>query len=278
LFANTGQENEQTLEFVRDCDQHFQFNAVWIESVQHHGVRKSASAKMVNFETAARNGEPFEDFIRKYGIPNQKFPSCTRDLKVNPIENYVASLGWEHGSFDMAVGIRSDEIDRVSINAADKNLVYPLAFWEPTTKPQINTWWLKQPFRLKLKGYQGNCKWCWKKSPRKHFTLISETPEIYDFPRKMEQLYGYVGPEFKKPGGRAPLKNGDPYRRVFFRSNLSTDELFRLYQQKKNFFVPVSDDAQTYVEFDPDMDVGAGCSESCEVYSDEDAATEELRG
>src|ERR1700693_4621625 len=30
VFANTGQENEATLEFVRQCDEHFGFHTVWI--------------------------------------------------------------------------------------------------------------------------------------------------------------------------------------------------------------------------------------------------------
>lgn len=268
VFANTGQENEETLEFVNECDKRFQFNTVWLEAIQHHGERKRPSARVVTFESASRDGKPFEDYIQKYGIPNQRFPSCTRDLKVNPIENYVSKLGWDRKSCDLAIGIRADEIDRASINAAKRNLVYPLAFWEPTNKRQINTWWSKQPFRLRLKGYQGNCKWCWKKSFRKHFTLISENPEIYDFPKSMEEKYGFVGPEFRK-GFTRERPNGEVYRRTFFRGDLSTNELFELAARKKNSFTPATDDAQTYDLFDPELDVGAGCSESCEVYADE---------
>lgn len=260
VFANTGQENEQTLEFVRRCDDHFGFNTVWIEAVQHHGKRQSAGFRVVNYRMASRDGAPFEDAIRKYGIPNSKFKSCTRDLKQYPIEAYARSRGFEAGGYDTAIGIRIDEIDRMSAAAKQRRIIYPLITDNPMTKPRINSWWAAQPFRLELKGYQGNCKWCWKKSLRKHLTIISENPEHYDFPRRMEAQWGLVGPEFSK--GVV-----EDYRRTFFRGNMSVTDLFAEYERKKDTFVPAHDEAAV---FDPDFDIGAGCEESCEVFSDED--------
>lgn len=267
VFANTGQENEQTLEFIKRCDDHFGFGTVWIEAVQYHGARKSAGFRVVTFETASRDGAPFEDAIRKYGIPNSRAKDCTRNLKQRPIEAFARAQGWETGSYDLAIGIRADEIDRMSPYQQQRRIVYPLISGQPMTKPKINTWWAAQPFRLALKGYQGNCKWCWKKSFRKHFTIISETPEVYDFPRRMEAQYGYVGPEFLKDTSANPLPEG--YRRKFFRTNMSVDDLFAEYERRKGTFVPAEDEAAV---FDDTLDVGAGCEESCEVFSDEDAA------
>ena len=31
VFANTGEEAEETLEFVKECDEKFNFNTVWLE-------------------------------------------------------------------------------------------------------------------------------------------------------------------------------------------------------------------------------------------------------
>ncbi len=269
VFANTGQENEQTLEFVRCCDAHFGFGTVWIEAIQFHGARRAAGFKVVNFDTASRDGTPFEDAIKKYGIPNAKFKDCTRNLKQKPIEAYAKSCGWALGSYDLAIGIRADEIDRMSAAAAQRRIVYPLISPHPMTKPKINSWWGVQPFRLQLRGYQGNCKWCWKKSLRKHLTIIDENPSAYDFPKRMERLYGKVGPEFLKD----PTTRRDPlpadYRRTFFRGNMSVEDLFVEYEKKKARFNRADDDASV---FDPDFDVGAGCEESCEVFADEDNA------
>lgn len=262
VFANTGQENEETLEFVRECDDHFGFDTVWLEAVQHHGARVSAGYRLVDFASASRAGQPFEDAIRKYGIPNAKFKDCTRNLKQKPIEAYARDLGWGRpGRYALAIGIRHDEIDRVSTRAEERGIWYPLAFEVPMTKPKINFWWSQQPFRLRLKHWQGNCKWCWKKSKRKHMTLIHHTPEVFDFPRDMERRYGLVGPEFSK----IPPPD-DGYRRVFFRGNRSVDDLFAEYRALPAGWQEADDEAQI---FDSDWDVGGGCGESCEVWADE---------
>ena len=32
VFANTGEENEETLEFVEKCSDYFGFNVIWVEA------------------------------------------------------------------------------------------------------------------------------------------------------------------------------------------------------------------------------------------------------
>ena len=266
VFANTGQENEETLKFVHQCDQRLGFKTVWIEAVQFHGERRRSGFRVVTFETADRSGRVFEDAIRKYGIPNQKFKDCTRNLKRNPIESYAESVGWEKGSYDLAIGIRVDEIDRQSTRAKERRIVYPLIKMRPMTKPQINTWWARQPFRLQLKGYQGNCKWCWKKSMRKHLTIMEENAAFFKFPERMEKKYGLEGPEFRKDTSAHPLPLG--YRRTFFRGNRSVADIrAELKRRKGTNWERASDDAVVY---DEELDLGSGCEESCEVYADED--------
>jgi len=67
-FANTGLEDERTLDFVNNCDKYFGFNTVWLEADVKHGERKGTQFKVVTYESASRNGEPFEEVIKKYGI------------------------------------------------------------------------------------------------------------------------------------------------------------------------------------------------------------------
>ena len=64
-----------------------------IEAVTHLDEKNSSTAKVVNFKTAARNGEPFEGVISKYGIPWSKAGHCTRELEENPIKNYLKERG-----------------------------------------------------------------------------------------------------------------------------------------------------------------------------------------
>jgi hypothetical protein len=244
VFANTGQENEATLDFVHRCEQEMQFPVVWIEAVpQAAGV--GTAHCMVTYETASRNGEPFEAMIKKFGVPNSKFPQCTRELKLRPLTHWARAQGWAAGSYHTAVGIRADEARR---RGSDSTYVYPLMDWFPFDKPGVNRFWAAQPFRLQLAGYQGNCKTCWKKSTRKLLTLMDENSAQFDFFERMEREYGLIGPEFKKttiPG----------YRRTFFRGNKSVADLRALHA--KGGWDAAVDDA---------LDIDSGCSESCEVF------------
>ena len=192
-FANTGSEHENTLKFVDQCDKHFGWNVVWLEAVVNPEKGKGIRHKIVDFETAARNGEPLEADFAKHGLPGPGWLHCTRDTKELPIKDYLRSvLGWKWGDFWIAIGIRSDEVDRVSANRKKLKFVYPLvdAGW---TKDDVKRECASWPFDLDLKGeHYGNCTWCWKKSLRKHLTLAKESPEVFDFPRLMEEKYAHI--------------------------------------------------------------------------------------
>jgi 3'-phosphoadenosine 5'-phosphosulfate sulfotransferase (PAPS reductase)/FAD synthetase len=139
-FANTGLEHPKTLEFIHNCDTHFGFNTVWLEAVVHHDKRSAPSHKVVTFGTASRKGEPFEEAIKKYGIPNAAFPGCTRDLKLSPIKSYLKSLDIVEAEIPSAIGIRMDEKRRVNPKtAAARTLIYPLISDWPTTNRTCST-------------------------------------------------------------------------------------------------------------------------------------------
>lgn len=272
VVANTSRERDEALEFGNRCDAHFGFKSAWLESVTYE-PGKASGHQVVSYQTAARDGSVFERMIQKYGIPNPQYIHCTRELKLNPIRSYVEEgLGWERGTYQTAVGIRADEIDRMSMAAMEGGVIYPLVRLG-IKKPDINAWWAKQPFRLRLKGYEGNCRGCFKKSWRNLFTLVEDSPEDFDWTRQMEERHGFVGGEFaKEPGpGQEPLAKD--YRRKFFRGNNSTDQLFELYGQVKGRFQRAEDDAIIMPQpnlFPVDLDVGGGCGESCEPWADLD--------
>ena len=239
-FANTGLEHPKTLEFVHNCDVNFGFNTVWLEAVVHDG-RVACTHKVVDYATASRKGEPFEAVIQKYGIPNTAFPFCTRELKINPMNSYLRSLGLDYRTIPTAIGIRDDEKRRVSKTADATQIHYPLIDVWPTDKGEILDWWAEQSFDLGIDEFEGNCQGCYKKSSKKHFMQIERDASVYDFHRRMEQQYRSHGPQV-----------GD---RVFFRQNMDTNALFDLYNASK--------DAPTR---SARADEDGGCSESCEVY------------
>ena len=97
---------------------------------------------------------------------------------------------------------------------------------KPMTKPKVNFWWSQQPFRLMLKGYEGNCKTCWKKGDKKLYQIAKENPVAFDFTLRMEDLYGmYV------PATRLALmaKRGEvpSLPTTFYRGNRSSLDIIR---------------------------------------------------
>ena len=154
LFANTGKEREETYQFTKLCDENFGFPTVWLEAIINPESGKGVQAKEVDFYSAERDGKIFEEMIKKFGIPNLMFMHCTRVLKTQTMEAYLRSIGWK--KYYRAIGIRSDEMDRVNAKWKKQRIVYPLISWIPTTKLDVNEFWLKQSFDLQLKSYEGN--------------------------------------------------------------------------------------------------------------------------
>jgi hypothetical protein len=259
VFANTGEENEETLIFVDKCDKEFGLNVVWVEAVVNHGERLGTKHKIVDFNTAARNGEPFEEVIKKYGIPNQAFPHCNRELKLAPIHSYIKnSLYWKE--YQTAIGIRCDEVDRISSNRDVFNIVYPLIEDVRMSKPKINFWWSKQSFRLNLKGYQGNCKTCWKKSKKNLCKIATESPSAFDFFKDMELKYSMITPLERS---EVVDETGNKKAMYFFRGNLSVSDIFKLSENFNGVVV----DSNKNTNYQTDLIDLIEESESCDIFS-----------
>lgn len=190
VFANTGKEREETLEFVNECDQRWNLGMFWIEADINPEKGVGTSFTLVDFETANRTGKPFEDSIRKYGIPSQHNPHCSRDLKTNPIEKFAKRLFKE---YQMAIGYRMDETQRINPKTAkQRKFVFPLVDVWPTWNIQVRRFWDAMPFDLQLKDYQGNCDLCWKKSQRNRLTILSENPAIGDQWQRWEEESDFI--------------------------------------------------------------------------------------
>ncbi len=254
LFSNTSQEHEDTLRFVRDCGEHwwktYGHKVVWVEAVVVHGKGKGTKHRVVDFDTASRDGSVFEKVIAKYGLPNRGFPHCTRELKTQPMTSYVREvLGWKKGTYTTAIGIRTDEIDRMNPKFEEKNYWYPLVA-EGVDKAKVNQHWRGRPFGLTLQSHLGNCLWCWKKTLRKHLTIIKDYPEVYDFPERMEIDHKLAGA-------------GDGERKMF-PQYLTVPEL---RAKAREPFEPFVDDT-VYSEVN-ELDKNGGCKESCEAFGDD---------
>jgi len=184
VYANTGLEHQKTLEFVHNVDRFLNLNLVWLEAVVSIEKGKGTRHKIVDFYSACRDGEVFEEMIKKYGLPNQTYMHCTRELKLNPIASYKASVGLKDNR--EAIGIRFDEFQRVKNNP---RLIYPLATIGKITKQDVLKFWKKQPFDLDLPEYLGNCVGCFKKSNVKLDLIAKTEPQYFEFFIDMENKY-----------------------------------------------------------------------------------------
>lgn len=250
VFANTGRESEETLFFVDECSQEWGIPIVWVEAKHRDENGNTFSKKgwktahkIVSYETASRNGEPFEELISVLGIPRTDEPHCSRQLKAAAIESYLKSIGWN--SYYRAIGIRFDELKRISPDRIKKKIIYPLAEINPMTKLTISEWWSKQSFDLKTHPDEGNCDNCWKKDfPRLARNMV-RNPKSFDWWESMEKKYGYFNPR------NNTLK--PPFN--FYRNNKSTVDI-RLMAEM----------SQAELKQLTMFDTLDGCQESCEAF------------
>lgn len=212
IFANTGKEKQQTLDFINKCDLEWNLNVVWVEAKVTNEERVGTTFEIVNYNTASTTGKPFEAMLNKYPMPNNFASNCTRELKQRPIDKYVKSLGYKE--VYTAMGIRADESHRRSNFATEQNIIYPLMDDIKVDNLFIRDWWSNNSFDLDLKDYEGNCDLCFKKSVRKRLTLIKENPSIADWWIKMEEKY-----------------SDEKIPRFDLRSNYSIEELVELAKQ-----------------------------------------------
>jgi hypothetical protein len=184
-FANTGKEREETLEFIRDCETNFGIKIWWVEYIPEKPLYR-----IVDFETASRNGEPFEALTQrsKY-LPNAVQRICTGDLKIKPMNRLMKKkLGFR--SYEKFMGIRADELPRYM---KLKDISQMPLFDMGITKPKVRAFWDAQPFDLKIKDGWGNCDLCFQKGRAyagKLVKLIREDPERADWWIEMERKTG----------------------------------------------------------------------------------------
>lgn len=218
IFANTGKEDEATLKFVNDCSVYWNVPIVWLEYQDHEDSKQRF--KIVTFETASRNGEPFEAIIRKRQyLPNPVTRFCTAELKIRTIHKYLRSIGWDdHDENSDWIGIRADEPRRAAKIARERTPLVTAGIG----KTDVGNFWKAQPFDLGLPNfngvtYHGNCDLCFLKGESQTRSLIAEKPERAVWWAKMEAMA-----MASKPDGARFRKDRDSYQAMM---NYAKDQM-----------------------------------------------------
>lgn len=165
VFANTGKEHPLTLLFVHQLSENWGVPITWVE-YRRAQKRGGTKLKVVDFQSASRNGEPFETLIKqKSRVPNWQEWWCTQYLKVEPARDLMRAVtGLEPGHYDEVIGLRADEWDRriSGMARAEKDgrrVRYPLGD-AGIRKADVHEFWQRENFDLMLPRGMGNCTNC----------------------------------------------------------------------------------------------------------------------
>lgn len=245
-FENTGQEREETLEFIEELSQKWSVPIRWLEYCNTFDLedyrKKDGSLskrarrslrpfyKIVDFKTASRRGEPFRmmiDYYYQYRtlvkreppvLPNPVQRLCTANLKIKVGDRFMEDQGFKR--FNFYVGIRADEPRRYKKMMA-ANGTNSQRYWSccplyeaGVHKADINRYWQSSDFDLKLdpESNEGNCDLCFLKSFPKIVRIMEKTDKYDRFWMDMEEKTGTVfrrdRPTYREI--REMIKNKDP--------------------------------------------------------------------
>ena len=174
IFANTGKEMPQTLDFIRDVAKNWGVVITWLE---YTGKKKFIE---VDYETASRDGQPFAQLIEdKNYLPNMMARFCTSELKVLTIERYMGG-----DDFLTVVGIRGDEPRRAAKMRTKDNYAVPMAD-DGITERDVRDFWNNQEFDLSMPpagvNTLSNCDLCFLKGYSIKQSIVKHDPSIADW-------------------------------------------------------------------------------------------------
>ena len=214
VFANTGMERPETLEFVDVCGRAWRVEIVWVEYLWDAPHR----TRVVDFATASRNGEPYAALIDRKGfVPSVTIRACSGTLKRDRIESYARHrLGLKR--WHSVIGLRADEQRRVlrmrAMNCGSRtgaHAALPLAE-AGVREADVLDWWKRQPFDLGIPSYAGNCTLCMLKGRAKLIRLIRENPTLTDWWIEQEaKVANRTGPDGRACESMKRFRLGETY-------------------------------------------------------------------
>lgn len=193
VFANTGMEASETLDFVQECSKRWNVKINWLE----FDPAASHKTRLVNHNSASRHGEPLKaaiDTRPTQHLFNPVSRYCTGTTKQRRIEAFGREiLGWKE--WKSVRGIRADEPSRVKTlraryanGAVDRQVLSLPLVDAGVVKRDIIDFWRSQSFDLRLPYDQvagetigGNCNGCPMMGEWKILAALRRNPEAADW-------------------------------------------------------------------------------------------------
>lgn len=201
VFANTGQERIETINFLRDLEQYLGEPIYKLEG--NYSGKKIGYNIIDNWSDLSMNSEPFTGAIKwanrftDVGVPCQPVPYCSDLMKKRVIRKFAKEhLGTV--KYAQVIGFRKEDmpkrITKAELDNNDGAVISPLIthYKHPWGQKELDRFWRNMPFKLVLPSRYGNCTLCWKKSDKNLYETISMgiAQQHYDWYRAMEQQFG----------------------------------------------------------------------------------------
>ena len=208
VFANTGMERPETIEFLQNIEKHWGIDLVKIEGVYSTVPGVGVRYKVVEYETMDMKAKVFSEAIEQYnkgtysGLPSSAAPFCSRVMKSDPITKFAKDIFGKQ-KYIMSLGFRREDMPRriswPEIHKDDSR-IFPLLtdFPEPVGLRELGAWWDKQPFKLGISSRLGNCELCWKKSDKNLVEAIQHGTRFVGWWREHEEKYQNTAFRHKK--------------------------------------------------------------------------------
>lgn len=235
----------QTLDFVHEMETRWKVPIVWLEyhripafkitpgifptRRRNLNLAKAAASgedthwfKVVNYDTASRNGEPFDELLEwMKPLPNVVSRGCSMQLKIRTAMRYLFSLGLKE--YISNIGIRLDESQRsIQILASCDSFEHPEfpLIRNGVDEHEVMAFWNNNDFDLQLKSYQGNCDLCFLKAKWKRVLMAQEQPKALQWWKSWETRKAL---EIKGDG--IYFRLGEPYSMIEELSKQPTDKI-----------------------------------------------------
>ena len=200
VFANTGQERPETIQFLKDIVNFWGIDLNIVEGVYSDIMGVGVGYKLVDFGTLSMDSEPFTGAVMHYnkgvfdGLPFDQAPYCSRAMKADPCKK-IADEVFGVNNYIKSIGFRKEDMPkRITLTEAkvDKTRIFPLLtdFDVIIGQKELNYFWAKQPFKLQIHGDLGNCELCWKKSDKVLIENIRKGAKTIEWWQTMEEKYG----------------------------------------------------------------------------------------
>ena len=201
VFANTGQERIETINFLKNIIKYWKIDLKIVEARCNLEMNKGVEFEvMKDLDNISMNSEPFEEVIRHKnkgvfkGLPNPEAPYCSELLKTIPCKKYADSV-FGTNNYIISIGYRKEDMPKRITFAEikeDKKRIYPLItdFDYPIGYNELTSFFEKELFQLMISSKLGNCELCWKKGDKTLYENINYSSRTIDWWRKMENETG----------------------------------------------------------------------------------------